>query len=81
MALDQMTHSFEISLGATVGNKETIQGFVEFNTDGEVSFEIDEISKPITPEAMRHFTELMDLMKKFHDVHGGVVRVEIQKLT
>ena len=80
MPLDQMTHSFEINLGTTEGERNTLTGFVEFNTDGKVSFEFDEISKPVTPETMNHFNELMNLMKKFHDQHKGIIKVEVKKL-
>ena len=76
-----MTHKFEIDLGTTAGDRSTLRGYVEFNTDGKVSFEFDDISKPITPEAMKHFTELMDLLKRLHDTHEGILKVEIKRLS
>lgn len=78
--LDQMTHSFEMKLGTVTGTRDTITGFIEFNTDGKVSHEYGEISKPIKPETMAFHKEIMNLMKRVYDFHGDIIKIEIKKL-
>jgi hypothetical protein len=77
MALEIMTHAFEIHLGPVTGVRQKITGFIEFNVDGKVSYEFDDITKPVTPEMMEHFNELMKFAKKLFDQYGGIQKIEI----
>ena len=65
MALDPYTHTFKFEINDTF-----IRGECEFNTDGEASFKLDtpeSASQPLPLETIKHFTELMELIKHIHD--------------
>lgn len=77
---DIYTHIFEFEINDTF-----IRGEVEFNTDGEASFKLDipeSTSQPLPLETLKHFTELMDLIKHIHDEGKSKNKVaKISKIT
>jgi hypothetical protein len=75
MADEQFTHTFEIDLGAD--GSQFVHGQVEFNTDGRVSFKIEETSIPLSKAAIDHFNKCMDLLQTKFREFGGIKKIEI----
>lgn len=80
MALDPYSHTFKFEINGTF-----IRGECEFNTDGEASFKLDtpeSASQPLPLETLKHFTELMQLIKDIHDEGKAKEKeVEIKRIT
>lgn len=63
MPVDIMTHKFKFSL-----ENGWIEGWTEFNTDGEASYQMKEWSQPIPKKVIKYLEEMTDLMVKMtHD--------------
>jgi len=69
------THTFEIGLKAD--GSQFLQGEVEFNEDGEVSFKIEECSIPLAKKTTDYFNEIMSLLQRIYYGNGGIKRIEI----
>ncbi len=63
------THKFKVQLGD--GGK-FIEGYIEFNLDGKVSYRLDESSQPLENEVLRDFVALTELLKTIFHKHGGI---------
>lgn len=78
--VDPYTHTFKFEI-----NGSFIRGECEFNTDGEASFKLDtpkSASQPLPLETIKHFTELMELIKHIHDESKSKDKVtEIKNIT
>lgn len=62
--LDQYTHNFKFQIG---DGGQYLEGEIEFNTDGKVSYKMSNWSEPIKNGTLGYFTELTELLKKiFH---------------
>jgi len=61
---DIYTHDFKFQIG---DGGQFIEGEIEFNTDGKVSYKMDKFSEPIKAETLAYFNEITELIKKiFH---------------
>ena len=77
MAVELYTHRFKFSVGD--GGK-FIKGFIEFNTDGKVSFKMTSWSEPILKETLDHFSELTELIKKIFYAYGDIQEIKFTKM-
>jgi len=66
---DQYTHEFKFQLG---DGSQFVEGEIEFNTDGKVSYKVDAWSQPIGEETLRQFNEVCQLMKSLFAEFGGI---------
>lgn len=71
------THTFEFEVKDD--GSQFIRGQIEFNVDGEVSFEIEESSIPFSKKAMQKFMELCDICQGIFYGLEGIKRIEIAK--
>ena len=63
MPVDTMTHKFKFEL-----ENGWIEGWTEFNTDSEASYQMTEWSQPIPKKVIKYLEEITDLMVKMtHD--------------
>jgi len=72
--IDPYTHHFHISVGD--GGK-YVKGLVEFNTDGKVSFKMNQWSEPLPADFLDYFKELMDLCQKIYKHFDGIKIIKI----
>jgi len=63
------THKFKFQIG---DGGSFIEGYIEFNTDGKVSYRLDESSQPLGNEALKDFCALTELLKTIYHKHGGI---------
>jgi len=63
------THRFNVQFGT---GGQFIQGLIEFNADGKVSYSLNESSIPLDNGVLRDFTELTELLKRIFHSHGGI---------
>ena len=73
---DPYTHEFKFELDGNF-----INGEVEFNTDGKVSFKINAWSEPLPIEILNQFSELMAMLKKIYENEGDIKKISIKKKT
>ena len=69
------THTFEISLKED--GSQFIKGEIEFNQDGEVSFDITDSSIPFSKEAMKKFMALCEICQDIFYGLDGIKKIEI----
>lgn len=70
---DQYTHNFEFKVGD--GGK-FLEGEIEFNTDGRVSYRFSSISEPIQLDVLRDFIDLTELLKRIFVSMDGIKKIE-----
>jgi len=58
---EQYTHDFKFQIGED-GSK-FINGEIEFNSDGKVSFKIKDWAEPLLKEDLERFTYIVDHLK------------------
>jgi len=63
---DIYTHNFKFQIG---DGGQFVEGDIEFNSDGRVSYRIDESSDPLLKETLVYFNRLIDLLKDIY--HGN----------
>ena len=73
MPIDGYTHNFEFKVGD--GGK-FLEGEIELNTDGKVSYRFTSISEPIQHETLDYFTRLTELLKEIFHGAGGIKKIE-----
>ena len=68
------THTFKFEL-----ENSSVRGEVEFNTDGKVSFKLDNVSEPLALTDLSYFKRLMELLKEIYTAGGGIRKIKIIK--
>lgn len=71
---DQYTHNFKFQMA---DGGVFVEGKVEFNTDGKMSYKIESTSQPLPKEALTDFTELMDLCHSLFNKYEGLKLIKI----
>jgi hypothetical protein len=69
------THTFEVELKAD--GSQFLKGEIEFNVDGEVSFDLQDSSIPLSKDAMHEFVKLADHLQSMFYEFEGIKRIEI----
>lgn len=69
------THDFEVRLKGD--GSWFLRGEVEFNEDGEVSFNVEDSSNPLSSEGVHHFIDIMDQLRAIFQCCGGIKKIEI----
>ena len=71
---DPYTHEFKFEV-----DNSFIYGEVEFNTDGKVSFKIENTSIPLPKEILNEFVKLMEMVQSIYKTEGEVKKIVIKK--
>ena len=71
------THKFKFKVG---DGGQFVNGNIEFNVDGKISFEVEELSIPLHKEVLEHFTELTNLLQKIFKSHGGIKLIRFKEV-
>ena len=66
---DPYTHDFKFQLG---DGGQFVEGDIEFNTDGKVSYKITSISEPVLDTTLQRFSEVAELMRQIFHEFGGL---------
>jgi len=74
---DQFTHNFNFEVDDAGG--QFIKGDVEFNTDGKVSFKIQNSATPLKRETLALFVEFLDYIYKIFEKTGGISSIKVVK--
>lgn len=74
--MDPYTHIFKFFIGKN--GEYTISGECEFDTDGKMSYKIEDTSDPLPAEALASFNEYMNLVKKIYDSNGGFKQMTVK---
>lgn len=69
------THSFEFKV-----DNVSIEGEVEFNTDGQTSYKTHEPLPKMTMEELAVFNDLFIYMKRVFNKFGDFDKIEVKKL-
>ena len=78
MPIDQYTHKFEFKVGD--GGK-YIDGDIEFNTDGKVSYRMKNWSEPIQEQTLQDFLDLTVILKRIFHTHEGIKEIKFKEIT
>lgn len=74
---DPYTHTFKFQLG---DGGQFINGKIEFNEDGKVSYSFEEVSIPLKNETLSYFKQLTDLLQKIYYSNGGIKNIRFKRI-
>ena len=74
--VDIYTHDFKFQLG---DGGQFIEGEVEFDTDGKVSYKMTSLSEPIRANTLKKFNELCELMRTIFVEYGGIKMIRFKE--
>ena len=72
---DGFTHKFKIYLG---DGSQWLEGKIEFNTDGKMTYHIQDTCTPMKKETLDEFNNLMDKFHSLFHKFGGIKKIEIK---
>jgi hypothetical protein len=68
------THAFEIEVGS-----QAINGEIEFNIDGIMSFKTDSPLEGLTLQQIRTVNNLLECFKNLHDSFEGITKIKVEE--
>lgn len=79
MAKEIYTHTFKFQLA---DGGQFLEGQIEFNVDGKVSYKMESWSEPIQSETLTYFDRVTELLKEiFHGVEPkGIKLIRFKKI-
>lgn len=69
------THTFELSIGG-----QAIEGSMEFNEDGQASYQTDDALPNLTVDQSARIVALMAELKRLFDAFGSIDKIEIAEI-
>jgi len=72
---DGLTHDFKFQIG---DGGQFIEGDIEFNTDGKISYKITSWSEPVKDTTLQRFSEVAELMRQIFHEFGGLKLIKFK---